>query len=693
MRTSIAAVTFFLLTGTATGSLSAADAGTNTVDTPKPSGQPLILEPVVVTAPRIPTPLTSVPAAVSVVEKEEIQPGRPAVTLNESLVSVPGVFTQNRYNFAQGLRIAIRGFGARSAFGVRGIRVIQDGIPLTLPDGQTQIDGIDPASLERIEIMRGPASSLYGNSSGGVVNIVTEEGPSTPSLGTRTVNGEFGLWKMTAKGGGEYGRINYFAALSYLEDDGFRDHSRTEQTTFTSKIRYDLDQASDLTLLLTIFDSPVNDDPGGLTAEQVHEDREQASPLSQEYKSGEDISQTRIGLVYRRSLTPGCNLQLTGYYGHRDLDNAVPFRFVNLERDFFGSGVQFSSADTLWAWPSLLMLGIDGEYQDDDRVNFDNAAGEPIEPLLLGQDERVTSIGPYIQEEITPWKDLSFFFGGRYDYVRFSVDDRLTTDSDDSGDRTFNQFTSRFGVLYNPSQGLNAYATISQSFETPTTTELANQPDESGGINRDIDPQQAINYEVGAKGEIGRRLVYELALFYIDLSDELIAFRSETDEVFYRNAGESSRIGLELATDLVLFPGLTARCAYTYLDAEFDDYLKDGQDLAGNRVPGLPEHQVFAGLEYQNPCGFSAGVDLFWVSDFYANDENTVENDSYTVTEVRAGYEAAIGRWLLSPFFGIDNLFDEEYNSNVRINANGGRYFEPAPGRNIYGGIGLAYSW
>jgi iron complex outermembrane receptor protein len=651
-----------------------------------------VLPPIVVTAPRVETPITDVPAAISVVGIEDIQLAQPTLGLDESLNRVPGLFTQNRFNFAQDLRLSIRGFGARSAFGIRGIKVLVDGIPATLPDGQSQVDGLDLGSAERIEVMRGPASALYGNAAGGVLSITTEEGPEAPFVEGRLMLGEYDLWKMQLKSGGQVGPMNYLINASRLEYGGYREQSDTESVLFNGKFRFDIDQASTLTALINVVDSPRADDPGALSREQIAEDRRAAAMGNLINHTGEEVSEQRFGLVYRRDFGALHDLQVNGYFAARQFRGAIPQTVVEFDRSFVGGGVQYSYLGDVFGRTSRLTMGIDVQYQVDRRQNFGNEDGKPNEALELNQDEKVTSVGPYIQEELDLFDKLTLVLGGRYDNVRFKVDDFLVSDGNQTGSRTFDQVTGRFGLIYRLLPAVHTYLNISQSFETPTTTELVNRPDDLGGLNPDIEPQKAINYEIGVKGEAWQRLRYEFALFYIDLKDELISF-VENDRTFFRNAGESHRYGVELGLSLQVFQGLRSSFAYTYLDAEFDKFLKSDADLEGNEVPGLPPHQVYGELFYQHPSGFYGGLDVLYVSDFFVTDENDVKNDAYTVANLRLGYEYLWERWLFAPFFGVQNLFDEKYNSNVRINAFGDRFFEPAPELNVYGGLNVAYNW
>ncbi len=654
-----------------------------------------VLEPIVVTAPRVETPITRVPAAISVVNTEDIQLGQPTLGLDESLVRIPGVFSQNRFNFAQDLRVSIRGFGARAAFGIRGIKILVDGIPATLPDGQSQVDSLDLGSAERVEVLRGPSSALYGNASGGVINITTEEGPETPFVEGRMTFGAYELWKTQLKSGGQVGPLNYLVSTSRLEYSGYRERSRTENVVFNGKFRLTLDDASDLTAVISVVDSPLANDPGGLTRQQVDDNPRQAAFVNLRDRTGEEVSQQRFGLVYRRDFGDLHDLQINGYFTARQFRGAIPFRVIEFDRHFVGGGIQYGYHGDLFGRPSRLTVGIDVQHQSDRRQNFNNVSGEPGENLSLHQDEGVTNVGPYIQEELDLLDNLTLVLGGRYDNIRFKVDDFFTSNGDDSGSRTFDQLTGRFGLIYRPIAAVNAYINISQSFETPSTTELVNREDDDlGGLNPKIEPQKAVNYEIGVKGLALKRVRYELALFYIDLEDELIPFETPSGRTVFRNVGASHRYGVELGIGARIFEGLRASFAYTYLKAEFDEFLQEGVgDLDGNEVPGLPQHQVHGELFYQYALGFYGALDVLYVSDFYVTDENTEQNDSSTIANLRLGYEHLWENWLIAPFLGVQNLFDENYNSNVRINAFGGRFFEPGPELNVYGGFTVAYNW
>jgi iron complex outermembrane receptor protein len=647
-----------------------------------------------VTSPRTAKSLVEVPAAISVVERQAIQRGRPQVDLGEALQRVPGLVIRNRSNFAQDLRIAIRGFGARSSFGIRGIRVLVDGIPATLPDGQTQVDNIDLASAERIEVIRGPSSSLYGAAAGGVIRIESESAPEQPFVSGRFAIGEYGFRKYQAKAGGRLGPFDYLLSLSRLEVDGYRDHSRSENILLNSRFRFRIDETSDVGLVFNNVHSPTADDPGGLTAMEVRSDRRQAAPRNLLFDTGESVDQQQLGLVYAKRFGEHHEIEAHNHYVWRQFDNRLPFESggsVDLDRFFAGGGLRYVYAARPFGRENRLMLGFEVDAQRDVRKRFDNDAGSRGD-LRLDQDENVTSFGLYAQDELRLLEDLELTVGLRYDRVDFDVDDGFESDGDDGGDLLFDEVSPRAGLVWSPHPAVHVFANVSTSFETPTTTELAN-PGGEGGFDPDLDAQTAVGYELGLKGFVAGRLSYEVVGFHIDVEDELVPFEvpSMPGREFFENAGRSKRSGLELALALQPCDGLTTSLAYTFSHFRFDRFRTPAGSFDGNDIPGIPRHQVWAEIAYDHPWGFYAAWEILYADGVYADNANRVKSDGYVVANLRAGFKRRFGGWELGPFLGVRNLFDEKYLDNVRLNAGFGRSFEPAPEVNVYGGVALGY--
>ncbi len=652
-----------------------------------------------VTSTRVEKDSLKVPAAISAVGQDDIQLGRQQLGMDESLVNIPGIFMLNRYNFSQDLRIAIRGFGSRAAFGIRGIKVYADGIPATLADGQSGVDAIDLGSASRMEVIRGPASSIYGSASGGVINVFTEEGTADPFIEGRFTYGEYDYQKYQVKAGGEIDKLNYLVNVSQTKMDGFRTHSHVEHQSINSKFIYRIDDASDFTTIFNAVNSPNADDAGSLNAAAVAANPTQAGGFNGANltrDAGEELDQQKLGFVYRRQLNKNHAIKLRNYYVFRDFANKLPIAssgIVNIDRTFMGGGAEYIYSDTLMGHNNRLIIGFDIDDQDDDRTRFDNNNGTQG-ALVFDQNESVMSRGVFIQNELDLTEQLQLTVGARYDVVEFDVSDNFLSNGDDSGKIDFDELSPMAALMFSVSQSLNIYGNISTAFETPTTTEFANPAagGTAGGFNPALGPQTATNYEIGIKGLLPGQVRYDVALFKIDVEDELTTFQIVGDgRSFFSNAGESTRKGVEAGLSFSPFSGLTTSLAYTYSDFTYDKFTRNATVFDGNQLPGVPKHQFHAEISYYHPSGFYTSWDMLHVGSLFADDANTTRVNAYHVANLRMGHSARYGDWEISPYLGVNNLFGENYNSNIRLNAFGSRFFEPAPDRNMYAGVSMRY--
>ena len=662
------------------------------------------LDEIVIRATRMERPINRIPAAVSVISKEEIQRGRQQLGLDESLSGMPGVFITDRYNFSRDLRVSIRGFGARSAFGIQGVKILVDGIPETLPDGQSNSDGIDLGSTERIEVIRGPSSSLYGNASGGVINITSERGPSIPFVETRLTAGDDDFSQVQFKVGGDTGRLNYLLNISDMQYDGYRAHSRTENTSVNARLAYAIDEESEFAVVLHTTDQPVAKDPGGISLPQAQADPRSARQRNVDFDAGEVMDQQRLGLTYTKSFGERHEIRLRNHYVWRDFANLLPFAgggSTQFERFVVGGGGSYAYNGELWGRSNRLIVGMDLDRQDDERQRFDNNMGV-LGPMISDQNEVVTNLGVFVQNEMSLSEKFALTLGLRYDEINYDFDDRFLSDGDDSAERSIDEVSPMIGILFAPSEAVSLYGTISTAFEAPTTTQLAN-PSGTGGFNPNVEPQFATNYEVGVRGRFAERNSYELALFSMDVEDELIVYEVGGRDI-YENAGESSRNGVEMSFATEPVEGLRIMLAYTYSDFKFDVFVDDnGNDHSGKTIPGIPENLFRGEVSYTHSSGFYAAVDALNVGSLYAKNDNSASIASYTVVNLRTGLaDWRLGNWQLEPFIGVNNLTDESYYSEIRTNAFGGppfgppdgaRYYEPAPDRNFYGGLAIRYNF
>ncbi len=648
------------------------------------------LRPVTVTASRLESADINLPAADTALGESEIAIGQRQLVLNESLAAVPGLYALNAENFAQDLRVAIRGFGSRAAFGIRGIKILVDGVPESTPDGQAQVDNIDIGFISQAEVLRGPASALYGNASGGVIALSSPSPPPGWMADVRITGGDFGFRQQRLSAGQTVGPVSYLVTTSQNESDGFRKHSEMKSSVINGKVKWEVSPRFNLTFLASRADSPLANDPGALKREAIT-DRTAARERNVLFNAGEELRQTRAGAVAEFALSSHQTLTARGYTSERKFQNRLPFVSggqVQFGRDFSGSGLLYTASGQLLGRPFRLSTGVDLENQSDDRSRFDNLDGIRGDETFH-QLEQFQSIGAFVEEEVKVTESVTVTFGGRLDAIDISVQDKFMDDGDDSGESRFTAFSPLVGVVYTFKDGLNGYANIASSFETPTLNELSNNPESAGGFNGELNPQRAVNYEIGAKGIVNGRLRFDLALFKIDLADELVPYELEASpgRTFYRNAGSSERQGVEAAATVLLGKGLTASFSATFSDFRYGDFETADASLDGKVLPGIPARFGYGELAYVAPSGLYAKVQARHSGDFYADDANEVEEPAYSVVDLRMGFRKQLGGWTVEPFAGVNNLLGAEYSANVRLNAWGGRHFEPAPGRHIYGGV------
>lgn len=602
---------------------------------------------------------------------------------------VPGVFAQNRYNLAQGLRPAIRGFGARAAFGVRGIRVLVDGIPLTLPDGQTELDVLDLTAIQHVDVVRGPASALFGNAAGGVIALRTAAPSSTPSLRIDATAGELGLQRWRASASGPVaGSVIGQASASRQLLDGPRAHGNSQTRRATGRLLTPL-AGGEITVRASALDVQAQD-PGALNAEQRAADRDQAAPRNVTFDAGERIRQQRVAARWRSGADADAAWDVRGYAGQRLFENRLPFTGggqVAFDRGFGGLAV--SRRVTTGA--HRMTVGLDVQAQRDARRRYDNNDGDRG-ALTLDQTETAESAGVYVADRIALAPAWSLALAGRADVLRVGVDDHFVSDGDDSGDRDFDALSGSLAVTRQIGAVWDVTVRGATAFESPTANELAN-PD-GGGFNPDVDAARATNAELTVTGDWAN-VGLSATAFRTRITDELVPFEvdGQPGRTFFRNAGESTRQGVELSADAQLAQAWHLHLAYTRSDFVFDAYARDGQDFAGNGIPGIPRQHGFAELAWRGPVT-TARLSVTAVGRLFADDANATEVPGYARADLRLAHDLGqrgprAGRWQLSA--GVNNLLDTAYNDNVRINAFGGRFFEPAPGRNVYAGLQLRY--
>ncbi|SFP90654.1 iron complex outermembrane recepter protein [Nitrosomonas cryotolerans] len=650
-----------------------------------------ILKPIEVTATRSKKQLTQIPNALTHLGRNTQQNYQPGATLDEFARGTPGVFFQNQFNFAQDLRITIRGFGARTPFGVRGIQIRVDDIPQTLPDGQTQLDSIDPSLIQQMEILRGPSASLFGNASGGMINITTRAAPYTKfELTPRQIFGEFGYFKSEIHASGRGDRFDYGLFGSHLQQNGWREHSKMENRLVQFKLNIQTQTNSNWMLLFRKFHAPQAKDPGGLTHTQALVNPRQAAPGNLLFNAGEAVEQAQLGIRYRKKIATTQTLSIVAHVLHRDFQNRLPFvngGQVQFDRWVGGLSMQFVNDHILFKKNNRFIIGVDYGIQNDNRQRFNNNFG--IQGILtLDQVERVQSIGPFFRNEWKMTPDLDLVLGGRWDWLHYQVLDAFQANNNQSASRTLSQTSGTVGLVYHLADQHQIYTNVASVFEAPTTTELINNPGGSGGFNPNLDAQTSLSQEIGFRGTPAG-FQYEAVAFYVHSWDEITPFELPTSpgRSFFQNTGQSRRLGVETRVATPEWHGFSGEIAYTYSDFEFRRFMLNNTNLKGNAFPGIPMHRWVGHLRYAHASGIFGQLQVQRIGKFFVNDINTVINDPYNLGQLLLGWEKKYKGIEGSVFFGINNLFDERYNANTRINAAFDRFFEPGPPINVFGGL------
>ncbi|MDA0747892.1 MAG: TonB-dependent receptor, partial [bacterium] len=589
------------------------------------------LAPLTVTATRTERPIFQLPYAIDLVEVETISPAGLGLSLEDALQEIPGITVHNRHNLSQGDRIVIRGVGSRAPFGVRGVKIILDGIPLTFPDGQAQLNNLDLGSLGKIEILRGPSAFLYGNAAGGLINLHTRTGAPQPfQARPRILLGENGLRKGQAALSGQTAKHGYTLNLVHLEQDGHRTHAATRSTALNTVGRLSFNHLN-LTTVFNYYNAPYLLNPSSLTKEDARTAPGSSRFFNQQQGAGKRVHQGQAGITLRYHPST-LNLQTTLYAVKRTLFNPIPGRIIDLDRTSWGLRTVLSNTKRLTHTTLRWTLGADLETQYDTRLEFENQ-GLPEDnippdqilnrlqfgPKLLDQKENVLGFGPFAELALDLSKQWTLTLGGRYDRSTFKVTDRFHEDGiDNSGTRTMTQLSPTIGLTWNPRPLLTLYTNFTTAFQTPTTTELGNRPTGEGGFNPDLQPEKLHSLELGIRGHhLPAHLEYSFALYRMKFQDMLIPYQiPQSEETYFRNAGKSRNTGFESRLTWTPLRELRATLAYTFTHFIFTDFQLESPtvQLSGKKVPGVSPHQLTTSLTYIHPTGLYPDLNTRWTA-------------------------------------------------------------------------------
>ena len=669
---------------------------------PSPAGgeSPVRLPELSVSATRVERENFAVPAAIDTVGRRAIREDNPRVDLSEALARVPGLVIQNRQNYAQDLQVSSRGFGARTSFGVRGLRLLADGIPATMPDGQGQAATFNLSSADRIEVLRGPFSVLHGNAAGGVIQVFTAEAPDEPTLSGQAFGGSDGMRKTGVQFGGTVGGLGALVDASRFSTDGYREHSAATRDHLNAKFRMGFGEAATLTVVANALDQPGTQDPLGLTAAQLASDRRQAGTNALAFDTRKNIRQSQLGLALDAALSPQLGLNARAYGGDRQVTQylAIPLAaqasptasggVVDLDRGFAGAAIRLSRGVRLAGEPATLSVGADYDRMAERRTGRVNDAGV-AGALKRDEDNVVDSRDAYVQLEWQPRERWSLLAGLRHSRVRFSTSDYFVAagNPDDSGNLRFARTTPALGVVFKADPALNLYANYGRGFETPTFAELAYQPNGATGLNLALSPARSVHREAGLKARLGETGRVNAAVFRVDVDDEIVVAGSSGGRTIFANAARTRRQGFELAWEQRV-GAFEAALAWTVVDARFAGAAPGAAAAAGNRLPGVPPSSLFAEVVWRPAgSGFHAGVEVRRSSQVFVNDANTEAAPGYCVWGLRAGLEQRGRGWRIAQFVRVENAGDRRYVGSVIVADANGRFYEPAPARRVVAGI------
>jgi iron complex outermembrane recepter protein len=669
------------------------------------------LPPVTVTATRTEAAPFDVPASVDVIDGDRVRGGgRPEINLSEAVGLVPGVVARDRQNYAQDLQLSIRGFGARSTFGVRGVRVYVDGIPATMPDGQGQLSHIDLASAGRIELLRGPFSALYGNSSGGVLQVFTQPGEGPPTVTVGAAVGSYGLLRPEIRASGSTPGLRYTVSASRFSWDGWREHSGASRDLANARLDVDGGAGRQWTIVANAVDIRA-DDPLGLSRAQFQADPRGVEPAAIAFDTRKTVRQTQVGVVHDLRLTASQQLRVMVYAGER---GTTQFQSIPVAPQanplhpggVIGLGRGYAGADLRWIWhatllnaPLELVAGVSYDTLAEHRQGWQNFVGSTLGvqgALRRDEDNHVDNLDPYLQGV---WKFAprwTLTAGVRQSEVRFRSNDHyiLGTNGDDSGSVRYRATLPVAALMYALSPQLHAYGSWGRGFETPTLNELAYRPDGTAGLNLALRPSRSSNEEVGLKGRYTLahdwRSDWSAALFHVGTSDEIVTRTNSGGRSTFQNAGSTRRRGAELEWSASNDAGWLVQFAQTWLDARYSQAFGSCSGTpclpvtipSGNRIPGTARSITAAEVAWRPARGWGAGAELRSSSRVFVTDANSDAAPGFTTVALHTGYVFDVSRWKLSATARVDNLFDRRYAGSVIVNEGNARYFEPAPGRN-----------
>jgi iron complex outermembrane receptor protein len=674
---------------------------------------PAALPPIEVLASPSPRSELQTPAAVGVIDAETLHSAQPQIDLAETLARIPGIDVRDRQNDAQDLQVQSRGYGARASFGVRGIQIRADGIPLTASDGQGQTSNLLINGLDRIEVLRGPMAYQYGNAAGGVIAAYAAEPPQDTEFDAAFGTGSDDTWRAALGAGGRAfdDTLGYRLDFARYDSNGYRDHSASHRNQAALNARYALDDSRELRVLASGLWDAFAQDPLGLTREQFEQNPQQAAAAAASYNTRKRIDDWRSGVGYTQRWGNDTDLDLIGYVTDRAIVQflsipksvqASPARaggVIDLQRSGYGSELRMSHRFAAWS----LRAGLQYQSTDEHRRGYENFVGDTLGvqgALRRDENNRIDNFDQYVVAEYPFAQRWTLSGAVRHSQVNFESDDHYITDGnpDDSGSADYDATVPALSLAFAPSDDRLLYLSAGAGFETPTFNELSYRSDGESGLNLALDAARSRSVELGWKQAVAARGLLTLALFQIDGDDEIVPAGTIDGRASFQNAGATRRRGAEFGLSLPLPAQLQLQLAANWLDARFVDsysYPASGETVTvddGNRIPGVARNSVYSELAWRRARpGWSASVEARYSDEVPVDDRNSDAAPSYVVVNLGGAYRWQGSRTHTEVFVRLYNLFDERYAGSVIVNDGNGRFFEQAPERNVYAGVAMQF--
>lgn len=642
--------------------------------------------------------------------------------ITEVLSGIPGVNARDRLNYAQDTQLSIRGFGARATFGVRGLRLYVDGVPASMPDGQGQLSHFNVLGADRLQVMRGPFSSLYGNSSGGVVQLWSSPGTEEFSTRVRAVTGSHGEQSYGLQTLGRFGLLDFNLAASRFETDGYRDQAAARRDSVNLRLGIDTGESRKLTLVLNVLDIPEAQDPLGVTESDWRTNPRTTASVATQFNTRKSVEQLQGGVVFEQALGTAHTMRAMTYAGNRQIVQYLSIPTTAQINALHSGGVvdldtDYRGVDLRWSWHGELAgraleftLGANYDLQDQLRRGYENFLGPASAPTALGvrgnlrRDEtnRIDNHDEFAQAHWQFADRWSVLAGVRHSKVAFKSTDRYSagTNGDDSGRKKYGDTTAVGGLMFRPVESLRLYASMADGFETPTFNEIAYRADAQAGLALDLLPVVSKEYELGAKWRPDSGIELDAALFRANSKDDLVIARNSGGRTSYRNIDRSRRQGLEAGLLVPLAEAWQLQSSYTLVDATFrSNFLVCASTpcttpnvpvAAGSRIPGVARHQGQLRLQW-TPGPWSSALEFNASSNVVVNDIATVRAPGYGVWNVEVGRSWDLGESRLRAFARADNILDHDYVGSVIVNDGNNRFFEAATDRTAT--VGVQWRW